>query len=177
MYTHKSFRPHHSWFILLSDNFNNNIIWRLMLLVHRLSSYKFYSCTRYLDMYMYSACSSKQLSKKCVCNSYLCIWVCVYLWHIWLVYIHVWASFIPASFTMVHLINIYFFICVISQAFWPLLKVKIVLYFTHVNEVRNGYYNPIKEYIFNRPPDRKIRLLSTLYCSYFVKDLNPGVIS
>ena len=51
-----------------------------------------------------------------------------------------------------------------------------VFYTSHVNEVRNGYYNPIKEYIFNRPPDCKIRLLST-YCSYFVKGLNPGVIS
>ena len=47
------------------------------------------------------------------------------------------------------------------------------MYFAHVNEVRNGYYNPIKEYIFNRPPDCKIRLLST-YCSYFVKGLNLG---
>ena len=66
MYTHKYLRPHHSWFILLSDD-NNNIIWRIMLLAHRLSSCKFHSGARYLDMYMYSACSSKQLSKKCVC--------------------------------------------------------------------------------------------------------------
>ena len=78
MYTHKYLRPHHSWFILLSDN-NNNIIRRIMLLVHRLSSCKFHSCARYLDMYMYSACSSKQLSKKSVCvistsaSEYACI--------------------------------------------------------------------------------------------------------
>ena len=80
---------HHSWFILLSDK-NNNIIRRIMLLAHRLSSCKFYSCARYLDMYMYSSCSSKQLFKKCVCAIciYLCIWVCVYLWHIWLVYMY-----------------------------------------------------------------------------------------
>ena len=51
------------------------------------------------------------------------------------------------------------------------------LYFAHVDKVRKGYYHTlIKEYIFNRPPDYKIRLLST-YCSYFVKGLNPRVIS
>ena len=80
MYAHKYSRPHHSWFILLSDN-NNNIIRRIMLLAHRLSSCKLHSCARYLDMYiiMYSACSSKQLSKKCVCA--ICTsaseWVCI----------------------------------------------------------------------------------------------------
>ena len=69
-----------------------------------------------------------------------------------------------------------FFIRVINSGFLTSFEVRIVLYFAHVNKVRNGYYNPIKGYIFNRPPDCKIRLLST-YCSYFVKDLNPGVIS
>ena len=142
MYTHKYLRPHHSWFILLSDN-NNNIIRRIMLLVHRLSSCKFHSCARYLDMYMYSACSSKQLSKKCVCTicTSLHLSARVSLTH--LISIHVWASFIPLSQWCP--INIYIFLCVwYIQAFWPRLKVRIVLYFAHVNEVRHGYYNPIK---------------------------------
>ena len=60
MYTHKYLRPHHSWFILLSDN-NNNIIQRIMLLADRLSSCKFHSCTRYLDMY--TAISRKVVGK------------------------------------------------------------------------------------------------------------------
>ena len=115
MYTHKYLRPHHSWFILLSDN-NNNIIQRIMLLADRLSSCKFHSCTRYLVMYMYSACSSKQLSKKrvcAVCSSTASECACISLTH--LISIHVWASFIPLS--QLCLINVYFFICAINSDF------------------------------------------------------------
>ena len=122
MYTHKYLRPHHSWFILLSDN-NNNIIQRIMLLADRLSSCKFHSCARYLDMYMCSACSSKHLSKKCVCavctSASEC--ACISLTH--LISIHVWATFIPLS--QWGLINIIiFFICVINSDFLTLFQSK-----------------------------------------------------
>ena len=117
MYTHKYLRPHHSWFILLSDN-NNNIIRRIMLLVHRLSSCKFHSCARYLDMYMYSACSSKQLSKKCVCAICTSASECVRvsLTHL----ISKQVMYGPASYLFhngVLFNNIYFFICVINLGF------------------------------------------------------------
>ena len=175
MYTHKYLRPHHSWFILLSDN-NNNIIQRIMLLVHRLSWYKFHSCTRFLDMYIYSACSSKQLYKKCVQFVPLHLSVRVSLTH--LISIHTCMGQLYTSFTImgVLLIYIYFLYVWYIQAFWPRLKVRIVFYFAHVNEVRNGYHtNKRIHNLFNRPPDCKVCLLST-YCSYFVKGLNPGVI-
>ena len=51
------------------------------------------------------------------------------------------------------------------------MKVRIVLYFAHVNKVRNGYYNPIKGYIFDRPPDYKINTsivyILLLFCERF----------
>ena len=122
MYTHKYLRPHHSWFILLSDN-NNNIIWRIMLLAHRLSSCKFHSGARYLDMYMYSACSSKQLSKKCVCAICTSASECACISLTRLISIHAWASFILLSQWCV--INIYiFFICVINSGFLTSFKSK-----------------------------------------------------
>ena len=111
MYTHKYLRPHHSWFILLSDN-NNNIIQRIMLLADRLSSCKFHSCTRYLVMYMYSACSSKQLSKKrvcAVCSSTASECACISL--TCLINIHAWASFILLSQWCVINIYIFFYMC------------------------------------------------------------------
>ena len=57
-----------------------------------------------------------------------------------LISIHVWASFIPLSQWW------YIYVWYI-QAFWPCLKVRIVLYFAHVNEVRNrGYYMAARGY-------------------------------
>ena len=39
---------------------------------------------------MYVQCMQLKttVQKMCVCNLYLCIWVCVYLWHVWLVYMY-----------------------------------------------------------------------------------------
>ena len=88
MYTHKYLRPHHSWFILLSNN-NNNIIRRIMLLAHRLSSCKFHSCTK-IPRHVCTEHAAQNNCPKNACVEFvpLHLSVRVYLWHVWLVYMH-----------------------------------------------------------------------------------------
>ena len=111
------------------------------------SSCKFHSCARYLDMYVQCVQLKTTVQKMRVCSLYLCIWVCVYLWHIWLVYMYGPALYLFHNGVL--LIYIYFLYVWYIQAFWPRLKVRIVLYFAHVNEVRNrGYYMAAQGYEF-----------------------------